>query len=139
MDNVARFGVSIEKDLLKKLSAYMKKKGYKNRSEAIRDMIRDKLVEEEWSGGKGAAFGTVSLVYSHESRELANRLVKAQHRKLGHIVASLHVHIDHHNCMEVLVLKGKAREIQQLGDMLLSTRGVKHGKMTFTTAAAIKD
>lgn len=139
MNKVVRFGVSIEKDLNDKFAAWMKRKGYRNRSEAIRDLIRDRLVNEEWQGGEEEAVGSVSLVFNHESRELAARLTRVQHQQLGHIVASLHVHIDHHNCLEVLVLRGRARDIQKLGDSLLSTKGVKHGSTAFTTAAAIAD
>ncbi|MFH1857370.1 MAG: nickel-responsive transcriptional regulator NikR [Candidatus Omnitrophota bacterium] len=133
MESKVRFGVSIDEDLLEKLDTLLKRKGYDNRSEGLRDMIREKLVEEEWEGGEVESFGTVSLVFSHESRELAQKLIAAQHKELAHIVASLHVHVDQHHCLEVLVLRGRGREIKKLGDMLVSTKGVKHGKTNFTT------
>lgn len=137
MEHTARFGISIEEELLEKFEAYMKRKGYTNRSEAIRDLIRDRLDEEEWQGGEAESIGTVSLVYNHESRELAGKLTAAQHEHLGGNVASLHVHVDKHNCLEVLVLRGKGRELQRFADSLISTKGVKHGRMAFTTISAI--
>jgi len=137
MANTVRFGVSIDEDLLGKLDVLLKKKGYSNRSEGIRDIVREKLVEEEWEAGEAESFGTVSLVYNHESRELAQKLISAQHKELAHIVASLHVHVDHHNCLEVLVLRGRGREVKKLGDMLVSTKGVKHGRTNFTTTGIL--
>ena len=137
MENMVRFGVSIDEDLLGKFDSFLRKKGYQNRSEALRDIIREKLIEKEWEGGEAESFGTVSLVYNHESRELAQKLIAAQHKELAHIVASLHVHVDHHNCLEVLVLRGRGREVKKLGDMLVSTKGVKHGRTSFTTTGIL--
>ena len=137
MDNMVRFGISIEDDLLDKFGAYMQRKGYHNRSEAIRDLIRDKLVEEEWEGGETQAIGVVSVVYSHEARELSHKLTHIQHDEIANIVASLHVHVDKHNCLEVLVLRGRGRDLNRLGDSLISTKGVKHGRTSFTTLGAI--
>jgi CopG family nickel-responsive transcriptional regulator len=137
MDNMVRFGVSIEDDLLDRFSGYMIRKGYTNRSEALRDLIRDTLNREEWEGGEAESIGTVSMIYSHESREMTQRLTKAQHDQMSNIVASLHVHVDRHNCLEVLVLRGRGRDLQKLGDSILSTRGVKHGSTSFTTLTTI--
>lgn len=137
MDKAVRFGVSIEEDLLEKFNSYMKKKGYDNRSEAIRDLMRDCLVEDEFEGGQAESIGTVSLVYNHEARELSEKLTRAQHKDLGQIIAALHVHVDHHNCLEVLVLRGRGRDIKKIADNLVSTKGVKHGKASFTTVGAI--
>ena len=137
MENMVRFGISIEDELLEKFSAYMQKKGYSNRSEAIRDLIRDRLVREEWEGGESESIGTVSMVFNHESRELSHKLTHAQHHNIANIVASLHVHVDRHNCLEVLVMRGRGRELRKLGDALVSTRGVLHGNCSFTTLEAI--
>ena len=137
MDNMVRFGISIEENLLDKFGAYMQRKGYHNRSEAIRDLIRDKLVAEEWEGGESQAIGVVSVVYNHESRELGQKLTRAQHDEIANIVATLHIHVDRHNCLEVLVLRGRGRDLSRLGDGLITTKGVKHGTTSFTTLGAI--
>jgi len=134
---MVRFGISIEEDLLDKFGSYMQRKGYHNRSEAIRDLIRDQLVKEEWDGGESQAMGVVSIVYSHESRELSQKLTQAQHDEIANIVATLHVHVDRHNCLEVLVMRGRGRDLASLGDTLISTKGVKHGRASFTTLGAI--
>lgn len=133
MGRVERIGISIDSSLLERFDGFIARRGYTNRSEAVRDLIRDKLVEEEWTGGKKEAMGALTLVYNHASRELAQRLTESQHKNLATIISSLHVHIDEHNCLEVLILRGKGSEIKGLGDRLISTRGVKHGKLTLTT------
>lgn len=137
MENMVRFGISIEEDLLEKFGAYMQRKGYHNRSEAIRDLIRDRLVAEEWEGGESQAMGVVSIIYSHESHELSHKLTHVQHEEIANIVATLHIHVDRHNCLEVLVLRGRGRDLARLGDSLISTKGVKHGRTNFTTLGAI--
>lgn len=133
MGSVERVGISIDSGLLERFDSFIARRGYTNRSEAVRDLIRDKLVEEEWTGGKKEAMGALTLVYNHASRELAQRLTEIQHKSHATIVSALHVHIDEHNCLEVLILRGKGGEIKTLGDRLISTRGVKHGKLTLTT------
>mgnify|MGYP000185724029 CR=1 FL=1 len=137
MENMVRFGISIEEDLLEKFGAFMQRKGYHNRSEAIRDLIRDRLVKEEWEGGEAQAIGVVSIIYSHDSHELSHKLTHAQHEEISNIVATLHVHVDRQNCLEVLVLRGRGRDLARLGDSLISTKGVKHGRTSFTTLGAI--
>ena len=133
MGSVERIGISIDSGLLERFDSFIARRGYTNRSEAVRDLIRDKLVEEEWAGGKKEAMGALTLVYNHASMELAQRLTEAQHKNHATIVSALHVHIDEHNCLEVLIRRGKGGEIKSLGDRLISTRGVKHGKLTLTT------
>lgn len=133
MSGIARFGVSIDSQLIKKFDALISQKGYENRSEAIRDLIRDKLVEEQWQAGDEETVGTITIVYNHHTRELEHALTEMQHQSFDKIISTLHVHLDQHNCLEVLVVKGRSREIRKIADRLIGTRGVKHGKLTMTT------
>ena len=132
MGNLARFGVSLDEDLLEPFDDLCKRKGYPNRSEAIRDLIRKALVEERWSNDASGA-GTLTLVYDHHKNDLARRLMAIQHDDHDLIVTTLHVHLDHHNCLEVLVLKGEPARLRTLANKLISCRGVKHGTFTATT------
>lgn len=134
MSSITRFGVSIDSQLIKKFDALINRKGYATRSEAIRDMIRDTLVEQEWKSGKRETVGTITIVYNHHTRELEHALTELQHRSFHHIVSTLHVHLDVHNCLEVLVVKGRSQDIKKIADRLIGTRGVKHGKLTMTTS-----
>ena len=133
MSSITRFGVSIESQLIKKFDALLARKGYATRSEAIRDMIRDTLVEQEWESGKHETVGTITIVYNHQTRELEHALTDMQHKSFHQIVSTLHVHLDAHNCLEVLVVKGRSSDIQNIADRLIGTKGVKHGKLTMTT------
>ena len=133
MSGISRFGVSIDSQLIKKFDALIGRKGYATRSEAIRDMIRDTLVEQEWEAGEQQTVGTITIVYNHHTRELEHALTDMQHQSFHQIVSTLHVHLDAHNCLEVLVVKGKSHEIKKIADRLIGTRGVKHGKLTMTT------
>lgn len=133
MGDTIRFGVSLDSDLLEKFDALCKDKSYQTRSEAIRDLIRKTLVEREWEGVTGEVAGTLSLVYDHHHSGLAQRLTEIQHDSHDVVMSTLHVHLDHHNCLEVLVLKGDAQEVRRLGQRLISTKGVKHGQLGLTT------
>jgi CopG family nickel-responsive transcriptional regulator len=133
MSGLMRFGVSIDSQLMKKFDALVARKGYATRSEAIRDMIRDSLVEQEWEAEDRETVGTITIVYNHHTRELEHALTDMQHKSFHQIVSTLHVHLDAHNCLEVLVVKGMSREIRKIADRLIGTRGVKHGKLTTTT------
>ncbi len=133
MSDLTRFGVSIDSQLIKKFDALIGRKGYATRSEAIRDMIRDSLVEQEWEAEDRETVGTITLVYNHHTRELEHTLTDMQHKSFHQIVSALHVHLDAHNCLEVLVVKGMSRELRKIADRLIGTRGVKHGKLTTTT------
>ena len=132
MGNLARFGVSLDEDLLEPFDELCKRKSYPNRSEAIRDLIRKALVEERWSNDPSGA-GTLTLVYDHHKNDLARRLMAIQLDDHDLIVTTLHVHLDHHNCLAVLVLKGEPTRLRALADKLISCRGVKHGTFTATT------
>ncbi|MCU0236159.1 MAG: nickel-responsive transcriptional regulator NikR [Acidobacteria bacterium] len=136
MGKLVRFGVSLEASLLKKFDPFIATQGYASRSEAIRDLIRERLVAEEWKTGTTPAMGVLSLVYSHEVRELAKKLTDIQHRHLGIILSTTHIHMDEHNCLEVVILKGSARKIQEVAGFLLSAKGVKHGKLITTTTGS---
>ncbi len=134
MAEIVRFGVSMDDRLLAKFDKLIEGKGYSNRSEAVRDLIRNALVEEQWANADEEAVGTVSLVYDHHTRELSDKLTEHQHSHHREIVSALHVHLDAHHCLEVVVVKGTAAEVKRLADELLGTKGVKHGKLVLTTA-----
>ena len=132
VETTTRFGVSMPQGLLERFDRLVDRKGYANRSEAVRDLVREKLVEKEWTDG-GAVVGTLTLVYDHDSSDLVRRLTDIQHGHHAEIVSSLHVHLDHHNCLEVLVIRGEAGQVRDIADRLISTRDVKHGRLTMTT------
>jgi CopG family nickel-responsive transcriptional regulator len=129
---IIRFGVSLDERLLAKFDRLNERKGYANRSEAIRDLIRDSLVREQWELGDADAVGTLTLVYDHETRELEDRLTELQHAHYRVIVSTLHIHLDAHHCLEVLILRGKASLLKAIADRLIGTRGVKHGTFSAT-------
>lgn len=133
MGKTIRFGVSLDSDLLEKFDALCDERSYQTRSEAIRDLIRNMLIQKEWEDVGGETAGTLSMVYDHHQSDLAQKLTELQHDYLDIIVASLHVHLDHNNCMEILVLRGTGERLRELGQKLTSTKGVKHGKLNLTT------
>lgn len=132
LSEIVRFGVSIEEDLIKKFDQLIKERDYPNRSEAIRDLIREALVKKEWIEGKEVA-GTIVLVYDHHHRELLNRLVDIQHDFSPLIISTQHIHLDYHNCLEIIVVKGKPKELERLAYKLKSPKGVKYGSLNFAT------
>lgn len=136
MSNLRRIGVAIEADLLDRFDEHISRKGYTNRSEAFRDLIRDDLVQEASQAPDTPVVGTVTLVYDHHVRQLGEKLTGIQHEAFHSVLSTLHVHLDHDNCLEVLVLRGKAGAVRQLADALISTKGVKHGRLTITSHAA---
>jgi CopG family nickel-responsive transcriptional regulator len=132
MSDLVRFGVSMERELSRKFDRLIAKRGYANRSEAIRDMVRKELVQEQWDNPDAEAVGTVTLVYDHRVRELGDRLVDLQHKHHDMVVSATHVHLSHDYCLEVLVVRGRAREVQHLAEQLIAARGVLHGKLVAT-------
>ena len=136
MGELSRIGVAIDAMLLKKFDRLIKSGGYTNRSEAFRDLIRYKLVEEQWERPESNVVGTVTLVYDHHVRLLNEKLTDMQHSHFHHILSTMHVHLDHDNCLEVLVVKGKASAVKKIADALISTKGVKHGRLTITSTGA---
>jgi CopG family nickel-responsive transcriptional regulator len=133
MGKTIRFGVSLDSDLLQKFDELCEERCYQTRSEAIRDLIRNTLVQKEWEDTDNELAGTLSLVYDHHQSDLAQRLTEIQHESHNVILSTLHVHLDHDNCLEVLVLRGPGNEIRDLAQRLISTKGVKHGKLGLTT------
>ena len=135
MPETVRFGVSLDIELLDKFDALLKKMGYDNRSEAIRDLIREKMVQEEWETPTGEAFGVVFMVYEHEALSLDSRLTDLEHKFFKNIVSSVHVHLDEGNCLEVVVLRGQGKAVRSMGEKLISLRGVKYGKLGMGTVS----
>jgi CopG family nickel-responsive transcriptional regulator len=132
---IERIGISLEPDLLAQFDRLIAEQGYENRSEAVRDLIRDALVQREWSQSKGPGerVGVAVLVYDHDSSSLAQKLAHIQHENHRAVVSALHVHMDEHNCLEVLVLRGEGRDVVTMGEGLVSTKGVKYGKLVPAT------
>lgn len=131
--NIVRFGVSIEEKLLTKFDAHISDKGYVNRSEAIRDLIRDVLVAQQVENPDAESFGTLTMIYNHHHGEISDRLNHVQHDYFQNIVSTTHIHLDAHNCLEVLILKGKAGHLKSLADLILSIKNVKHGKFVIAS------
>ena len=130
---LVRFGVSLDDQLLDDFDKVVRRRRYATRSEALRDLIREQLVTQEWKGTDHVTVATITFVYDHHVRDLTRRLTHIQHDFQGHIMAGMHVHLDHDHCLEVLVVKGKVSEIREVADALVSVKGVKHGKLTMTT------
>ncbi len=129
---VVRFGVSVPEELLERFDRIIEEKGYVNRSEAIRDMMRDFIVRHEWEEGDREVAGTITMLYNHDEADVVKELLDLQHDYLEEIISSIHVHMDEHNCLEVVIVKGKASRIKEIADRLLSLKGVKHGKLVMT-------
>ncbi len=133
---VARFGVSLPEQLIRAFDRRIAGKGYKSRSEAIRDIMRDYLVDGEWERQDSPVVGTITLVYDHGTRELTRALTELQHQTHGSVACSTHVHLDAHHCLEVIVVRGTGTHVRQMAERLISTRGVKHGKLVCTTTGS---
>ena len=133
MSDLERVSLAIEKDLIERFDALIARDGKANRSEAIRDLIRARLVEQEVAVERGEAVASVTILYDHHKRELAERLVSAGHDHHKAVLASMHVHLDEVNCLEVVALRGKAKDVRHLAEHLIGMKGVKHGKLVLTT------
>lgn len=131
-----RIGISLEDGLLEQFDKLIAEKGYVNRSEAVRDLIRDALVQRAFteSSGREERVAVVTLVYDHDSSSLAQKLAHIQHENHRAVVSALHVHMDAHNCLEVLVLRGRGKDVVAMGEGLVATKGVKYGKLVPATA-----
>jgi CopG family nickel-responsive transcriptional regulator len=136
MGQLSRIGVAIDSGLLDQFDRLIESRGYTNRSEAFRDLIRDELVEKSWQDPASKVVGTVTLVYDHHVRLLSEKLTDMQHDFHSHILSTLHVHLDHDHCLEVLVVRGKAAAVKKIADALISTKGVRHGRLTITSTGA---
>ena len=135
MEKITRFGVSIEPNLLTKFDKIVKKRGYTNRSEAIRDLVRRDIIREESKDPNAKSIGTLTMIYDHHTGNLTNKLLNLQHDHTKEIMSTTHIHIDHNNCLEVLVLKGRIGKIQKLADNIKSLKGIKHGELVMTKSS----
>lgn len=133
MPDLVRLSLSLEKPLFQRLEELVTKSSYTNRSEFVRDMIRDRLVREEWSGNT-EQLGTISLMYDHHARGLSGRLTHLQHHFEGHVLATTHVHLDHDHCAEMIMVRGAGREIQSLTDRMRREKGVLHASLSMGSA-----
>lgn len=136
MSSLTRIGVAIDAALLDEFDRLIDRRGYGSRSEAFRDLIRDALVQDQWASGTAPVVGTVTLVYDHHVRRLGDRLTSLQHEFHHAMLSTLHVHLDHDHCLEVIVVRGPAADVKRIADGLISMKGVKHGRLTVTTAGA---
>ena len=133
MNRVVRYSVSMDERLLNKFDTMIKNKGYANRSEAIRDLIRNSFVEEEWGRPTEKVAATVTMIYNHHTSDISERLTHVQHHHSDIVVATTHIHLDNDNCLEVVILRGKCQDVRLLSEQLIATKGIKHGKAVFTT------
>lgn len=133
MSDIIRFGISIEEQLLDSFDKLIGHKGYMTRSEAIRDLIRASLIDDRIENADATVVATVTLVYNHHATDLADKLTEQQHAHGDQIISALHVHLDAHNCLEVLVMRGKAAEVKRIADELIGVKGVRHGKLVMSS------
>ena len=133
MGFLSRIGVAMDSDLLTRFDNFIAKQGYTNRSEAFRDLIRDRLVAATITDPRAPVVGTVTLIYDHHSRLLPDKLMDLQHAHYNLIVCTTHAHLDHESCLEVVILRGESRQVQRLADMLIGTKGVQHGRLVMSS------
>lgn len=133
MSSLVRFGVSLDELLLDRFDTLIKRRGYTNRSEAIRDLIRQELVQKQWEEGQEVA-GAITFVYDHHKKDLLSRVIDIQHDFQNIIISTQHIHLDHHNCLEIIAVKGVAQDIQKLADTLRAVKGVRYGAMSISSA-----
>lgn len=134
MPDLARFGVAMERSLLERFDELVAGRGTaRNRSEAVRDLVRDALVDSAWEDSDQEIVGTITMVFDHHASDLAEKLDSLQHAHHDRVVSTLHVHLDAHNCLEVLIVRGTSGEVRAIADALLGTKGVKHGKLVMST------
>jgi CopG family transcriptional regulator, nickel-responsive regulator len=133
MSELVRFGVSLEKALLNKFDTLIKEKKYTNRSEALRDLIRQELVQKQWQEGQEVA-GAITLVYDHHKKEVLSKVTDKQHDFQEVIISTQHIHLDHHNCLEIIAVRGRARDIQRLTNTLKAIKGVRNGTLSISSS-----
>ncbi len=134
MAELARIGIAISEDLLLEFDGLISRRGYTNRSEAFRDLVRKELVDEISGSPDAEVYGTLTLVYDHHARLLSEKLTQLQHKYYAAVMSSVHVHLDHDNCLEVILVRGRSSLVQELANALIATKGVKHGRFTLTTS-----
>ena len=137
MSELSRIGVAIESDLLARFDRFIEKQGYSNRSEAFRDLVRDKLVGAAVEAPDAPVVGTVTLIYDHHFRMLPNKLMDIQHGYHDVVIATTHAHLDHNTCLEVVVVKGSGHRVRKLADLLIGTKGVRHGRLVLSSPATV--
>jgi CopG family nickel-responsive transcriptional regulator len=132
MAGLSRIGVAVDSDLLERFDRYIRRQGYSNRSEAFRDLIRDRLISRETARGDALVVGTLTLIYDHHARLLPEKLANLQHNHHGMIISTTHAHLDHDTCLEVLIVRGRSKAVQNFADMLIGTKGVRHGRLVMS-------
>ncbi|UCG31726.1 MAG: nickel-responsive transcriptional regulator NikR [Phycisphaerales bacterium] len=132
MAELVRFGVSMDAELLSAFDHLIERKGYDNRSEAIRDLVREAIVHTRWQRGRSTAVGALCIVYDHKAHDLVRKLTRLQHEHVTQVISTMHVHLNEADCFEVMVMRGPAAEIQALADTVIATRGVRHGRLVMT-------
>ena len=132
MSRLVRFGVSLDDELLRKFDDYISQKNYTNRSEALRDLIREELVQKEWDAGDDVA-GAITLIYDHHRRTLLNKIISLQHDFQEVIISTQHVHLDHDNCLEIIAVRGRPQQVRRLAETLMSVKGIKHGTLSMSS------
>lgn len=137
MGDLSRIGISLDSNLLDRFDRFIADQGYENRSEAFRDLIRDRLVDSTVSARNALVVATVTLVYDHHTRLLPEKLTDIQHQSHELIISTLHAHLDHENCIEVILMRGKSKDVQRLGDRLISIKGVRHGRLVMSSPEAV--
>ena len=135
MSSLFRFGVSLERTLIDKFDRYIREKNYTNRSEALRDLIRQELIKKEWVEGDEVA-GAITLIYDHHRKDLLNKITDIQHKFQKLIISTQHVHLDHDNCLEIVAVRGESGGVQRLADTLRSIKGVKHGTLSMSSTGS---
>jgi CopG family transcriptional regulator, nickel-responsive regulator len=137
MSDIVRFGVSLERTLLDTFDSLIRRRKYTNRSEAIRDLIRQELLKQEWEEDRQVA-GAVTFIYDHHQRDLLNKIIDVQHDYQDVIQSSQHIHLDHHNCLEIVAIKGNSSTVRRLADTLNALKGVRHGSLSVSGTGKIK-
>lgn len=134
MSHVVRFSVSLEPELLNRFDRYCQARRYPTRSEAVRHLIREKLTQEAWQADEQEVTATLTLVYDHHRSQLVSRLLDLQHHHVDQVVSTMHIHLDHHRCLEVIVLRGKARQLRRMADELQTLKGVYQGHLVVASS-----
>ena len=132
MGELSRIGIALDSDLFKRFDRSIEKSGYTNRSEAFRDLIRDRLVSEQTAAPDAIVVGTVTLIYNHHAHGITEKLTEAQHAHHDLVVSTSHAHLDHDSCLEVLIVHGKAARVEHFADILIGLKGVQHGRLVMT-------
>jgi CopG family nickel-responsive transcriptional regulator len=132
---LSRIGIALDSDLLKRFDRSIERRGYTNRSEAFRDLIRDRLVTEQTAAPESPVVGTITLIYDHHASGITEKLTELQHAHHELVVSTSHAHLDHDSCLEVLIVHGKSAQVTQFADRLIGLKGVQHGRLVMTVSA----